>query len=123
LARAVNGLLQDNQADKDNVVDTRELVYEFANEAHSEAVARLVDGQVDQLANKIDYVAGDGGNVESWSVDGDTDGSDDCLAATISPPAMHRCRKSRAGISTSNYSDMSWSIVVCTCSNWVQCFD
>jgi hypothetical protein len=32
--------------------------------------------------------------VESRSVDGDADGSDDCLAATSSPPPTHRCKKS-----------------------------
>jgi hypothetical protein len=48
--------------------------------------------------------------VESRSVDGDTDGSDDCLAATGSPASTHRCKKSRAG--TTNHSAITWSIVV-----------
>jgi hypothetical protein len=56
--------------------------------------------------------------VESRSVDGDADGSDDCLAATSSPPPMHRCKKSRAG--TRNHSAMTWSKVVSTCPNWLQ---
>jgi len=34
-------------------------------------------------------VASEGGNVESLIVKGDTDGSDDCLAATSSLPPMH----------------------------------
>jgi hypothetical protein len=105
LSRAVSGLLHNNEADEDNEVDTGEVVDEPADEADSEAVQRLVDSQVDERANEIDYVASKGGNVESRSVDGDADGSDDCLAATRSPPPTHRCKKSRAG--TTNHSAMT----------------
>ena len=118
LSRAVSGLLHDNEADEDNEVDTGEVVDEPADEADSEAVERLVDSLVDERANEIDHVASEGGNVESRSVDGDADGSDDCLAATSSPPPTHRCKKSRAG--TTNHSAMTWSIVVSTCPNWLQ---
>jgi len=75
-------------------VDTGEVVDEPTDEADSEAVERLVDSQVDEGANEIDHVASEGGNMESWSVDGDADGSDDCLAATCSPPPTHQCKKS-----------------------------
>jgi hypothetical protein len=118
LSRAVSGLLHDNEADEDNEVDTGEVVDEPTDEADSEAVARLVDSQVDERAKEIDHVASEVGNVESQSVDGDADGSDDCLAATSSPPPTHRCNKSRAG--TTNHSLMTWSIVVSTCPNWLQ---
>jgi len=94
LSRAVSGLLHDNKADEDNEVDTGEVVDEPADEADSEAVEGLVDSQVDERANEIDHVASEGGNVESLSVDGDTDGSDACLAATSSPPPTHRCKTS-----------------------------
>jgi len=118
LSRAVSGLLHDNEADKDNEVDTGEVVDVPADEADSEAVERLVDSQVDERANEIDHVASEEGNVESRSVDGDADGSDDCLAATSRPPPTHPCKKSRAG--TTNHSAMTWSIVVSTCPNWLQ---
>ena len=118
LSRVVSGLLHDNEADEDDQVDTGEVVDEPADEADSEAIERLVDSQVDDRANEIDHVASEGGNVESLSVDGDTDGSDDCLAATSSPPPMHRCKESRAG--TTNHSAMTWSIVVSTLPNWLQ---
>jgi len=94
LSRAVSGLLHDNQADKDNEVDTGVVVDEPADQADSEAIEGLVDSQVDERANEIDHVASEGGNVESLSVDGDTDGSDACLAATSSPPPTHRCQTS-----------------------------
>ena len=118
LSRAVSGLLHDNEADKDNEVDTGEVVDEPADEADSDAVERLVDSQVDERANEIDNVASERGNGESRSVDGDADASDDCLAATSSPPPTHRCKKSPAG--TTNHSAMTWSIVVSTCPNWLQ---
>jgi len=118
LSRAVGGLLHDNEADEDNEVDTGEVVDKPAHEADSEAIERLVDSQVDERANEIDHVASEGGNVESRSVDGDADGSDDCLAATSSPPPTHRCKKSRA--CTTNHCAMTWSIVVSTCPNWLQ---
>jgi len=118
LSRAVSGLLYDNEADKDNEVDTAEVVDEPADEADSEALERLVDSQLDERANGIDHVTSEGGNVESRSVDGDADGSDDCLAATSSPPPTHQCKKSRAV--TTNHSAMTWSIVVSTCPNWLQ---
>jgi len=63
-------------------------------------------------------VASEGGNVQSRSVDGDADGTDDCLAATRSLPPTHRCKKSRAG--TSNHSAMTWPIVISTCPNRLQ---
>jgi hypothetical protein len=94
LSRDVSGLLHDNEADEDNEVDTGEVVDEPTDEADSEAVERLVESQVDERANEIDHVASAGGNVESRSADGDADGSDDCLAATSSPPPEHRCKKS-----------------------------
>jgi len=81
LSRAVCGLLHDNEADKDNQVDTREVVDKPADEVNCEAVDRLLDSQVDERTNEIDHVASDIGNVESLSVDGDTDGCDHCLAA------------------------------------------
>ena len=134
LSRAVSGLLHDNKADEDNEVDTGEVVDEPADEVDtgevvdepadevdSEAVERLVDSQVNELANEIDHVASEGGNVESLSVDGDTNGSDDCLAATSGPPPTHQCKKSRAG--TTNHSAITWSIVVSTRPNWLQRFD
>jgi len=89
LSWAVSGLLHDNEADDDIEVDTGQVADEPADEADSEAIERLVDSQVDERANEIDHVASEGGNVESRSVDGDADGSDDCLAATSSPPPMH----------------------------------
>jgi len=89
LSRAVSGLLYNDEADEDNELDTREVVDEPADEADSEAIKRHVDSQVNERANEIDHVASYGGNVESRSVDGDADGSDDCLAATSSPPATH----------------------------------
>jgi len=94
LSRAVSGLLHDNEADEDNELDTGEVVDEPADEADSEAVERLVDSQVVERANEIDHVASEGGTVESLSVDRDTDGNDDCLAATSSPPPTHRCKES-----------------------------
>jgi len=118
LPRADSGLLHDNEDDKDNKVDPGEVVDEPTNTADGEAVERLVDSQVDEHANEIDHVASEGGNVECWSVDGDPDGSDDCLAATSSPPPTHRCRKSRAG--TTNHYAMTCSIVVTTRPNWLQ---
>jgi len=117
-SRAVSGLLHDNEADEDNEVDTGEVVDESADEADSEAVGRLVDSQVNERANEIDHVASEGGNVESLSVDGDTDGSDDCLAATSSPPLAHQCKKSQAG--TTKHSAMTRSIVTSTRPNWLQ---
>ena len=86
---AVSGQLHDNETDEDNEVDTGKVVDDPADEADSEAVERLVDLLVDERANEIDHVPTEGGNVESLSVDGDTDGSDDCLAATSSPPPTH----------------------------------
>ena len=118
LSRAVSGPLHSEEADEDNEVDTREVGDEPADEADSEAIKRHVDSQVDERANEIDHVASYGGNVESRSVDGDAHGSDDCLAATSSPPATHRCKKSRAG--TTNHFSLTWSIVVSTCPNWLQ---
>jgi hypothetical protein len=56
--------------------------------------------------------------VELLSVDGDTDGGDDCFVASSSPPPMHRCKMSRAG--TTNYPAMTWSIVLHTHPNWLQ---
>ena len=47
LSRAVSVLLHNNEADKDNEVDTGEVVDEPADEADSEAIERLVDSQVD----------------------------------------------------------------------------
>ena len=93
LSRAVCGLLHDNEANEDNEVHTGEVAEESADEVDSEAVERLVDSQVDERTNVIDHVASKGGYVESWSVDRDTDGSDDCPAATSSPPPTHRCKK------------------------------
>jgi len=118
LSTAVSGLLHDNEADEDNEVDTGDVEDEPADEADSEAVKRLVDSQVNERTNEIDHVASEGGNMESRSVDGDADGSDDCLAATSSPPPTHQCNKSRAG--STNHSAMTWSIVVSTCPNWLQ---
>jgi hypothetical protein len=118
LSRAVSGLLQDTEAEEDKVVHAGEVVEEPADEADSEAVERLVDSQVDEGGNVIDYVATQGGKVESLSVDGDTNGSDYCLAAASSPPSTHRCKKSRAG--NTNHSAMSSSIVVSTRPNWLQ---
>jgi len=118
LSRAVSGLLHDNEADEDNEVDTGVVVEERADEVDSEAVERLVDSQVNERANDIGHVAGEGGNVESLSVDRDTDGTDECLVATSSPSPTHRCKKSRAG--STNHSAMTWSIVVSTCPNWLQ---
>jgi len=120
-SRAVSGLLHDNAADKHHEVDTGEVVDEPTDEADSEADERLVDPQVDERANEIDHVASKGGNVESLSVDGDTDGSDDCLAATSSPSPTHRCKKSRDD--TTNHTAMTWSIVVSTRPDWLQRFD
>jgi hypothetical protein len=118
LSRAVSSLLHDNEADEDNDVDTVEVVDEPADEADSEADERLVDSQVNERGNEIEHVASEGGNVESRSVDGDADGSDDCLAATSSPPSTHRCKKPQAG--TTIHSFMTWSIVVSTYPNWLQ---
>jgi len=118
LSRAVSGLLHDNEANEDNEVDTGEVVGEPDDAADSEAVERLVDSQADEQANEIDHVASEGSIVESQSVLGDADGSDDCLAATCSPPPTHRCKKSQAG--TTNHSAMRWSIVVSTCPNWLR---
>jgi hypothetical protein len=78
----------------------------------------LFDSQVNECANEIDHVASEGGNVESLSVDGDTNGSDDCLATRCCPPPTHRCRKSRAR--TTNHSTMTWSIVGSTRPNWLR---
>ena len=94
MSRAVSGLLHDNEADKDNEVHTGDVVYQPADEADSAAVDSLVDFQVNEHAHEIEHVASEGGNVESWSVDRDTNGSDHCLAATSSPPPTHRCQKS-----------------------------
>jgi hypothetical protein len=88
LSRAVSGLLHDNEADEDNLVDTAVVVDEPTDEADSEDVERLVDSQVDERTNEIDHVARKGGNVEFLSIDRDTDRSDDCVAATSSPPPM-----------------------------------
>jgi len=118
LSRAVSGLLHDNEANENNEVDAGEVVDEPADEVDSKAVERLVDSQVNERANEIDHVASEGGDVESLSVDGDTDGSNDCLAATSSPPPTHQCKNSRAG--TTNHSAMTWSIVVSTRPNWLQ---
>jgi hypothetical protein len=118
LSRAVSRLLHDNEVDEDNEVDSGEVVVEPADEADCEGVERLVGSQVDERANEIAHVASEGGNMESRSVDGDADGSDDCLAATSSPPPTHRCKKSRA--CTTNHSAMTWSIVVSTCPNWLK---
>jgi hypothetical protein len=118
LPRAVSGLLHDNEANEDTKVYAGELVDEPADEADSEAVERLVDSQADERANEIGHQASKEGIVESLSVDGDTDGSDNCLAATSSPPPTHRCKRSRAG--TTNHSAMTWSIVVSTRPNWLQ---
>jgi len=120
-SRAVSGLLHDNEADKDIEVDTSDVVDEPADDADSEHIERLVDSQVDERANEIDHVAMEGGNVESLSVDGDTDGSDDCLAATSSSPPTHRAKKSRGG--TTIHSAMTQSIVVSSRPNWLQCCD
>jgi len=117
LSWAFGGLLYDNEADEDNQLDTGEVVDEPTDEADSEAVERLVDSQVGERANEFDHVASEGGDVESRSVDGDADGSDDCLAATSSPLPTHRCKKSRAG--TTKHPGMTRSIVVSTCPNWL----
>jgi hypothetical protein len=93
LSRAVSGVLHDNEADEDTEVDTDEVLDEPPDEANCKAVKRLVDSQVDESTTEIDHVASEGGNVESVSVDGDTDGSDGCLAATSSPHPTHRCKK------------------------------
>jgi hypothetical protein len=84
----------DNQADEDHEVYTGVAVDKHADEADSESVERLVDTQVEERGNEMDHVASDGGNVESLSVDGDTDWSDDCLAATSNPPCTHQCKMS-----------------------------
>jgi len=115
LSRAVSGLLHDNNADKDNVEDSGDVVEEPTDEVDSEAIERLFNSQVEECADEIDDFAREGGNVVSRSVDRDTDGSDDCLAATSSPLPMHRCKKSQAG--TTNHSAMTWSIVVRTRPN------
>ena len=57
LSKAVSGLLHDEEADKDNEVDTGEVVDELSDEADSEAAERLLDSQVDDRANGIDHVA------------------------------------------------------------------
>ena len=118
LSRAVSGLLHNNEADENNAVDTGEVVDRPADEADGKAVESLVDSHVDEHANVIDHVTSEGGNVESLSVDGDTDGSDDCLAAMSSSPPTHRYKNSRAG--TTNYPALTWSIVVSTRPNWLQ---
>ena len=117
LSRAVSGLLHNKEADEYSEGDTGAVVDEPADEEDSEAVERLVDSQVDERANEIDHVVSAGVIVESLSVDGDTDGSDDCLAATNSPPPTHRCKTSQAG--TTNHSAMTWSRVISTCPNWL----
>jgi hypothetical protein len=91
VARAVSGLLYDHEADVDTEVDTGEVVDEPPDEADSAAIKRLVHSQVDECANEIDNVASEGCNVVSQSIDGDTDGSDVCPAATCSPLPTHRC--------------------------------
>jgi hypothetical protein len=89
LPRVVSSQLHDSEDDKDSEVDTGEVVDESADEPDSEAVERVVDSQVEELTNEIDHVASEGGSVEFWTVDKDTDGHDDCLAATSSPPPTH----------------------------------
>jgi len=94
LSRAISGQLHDNEADNDIQVDSGEVVDERADDADSEAVERLVDPQVDEHANEIDHVASECGHEASRSVDGDSDESYDCLAATSSPPPMYLGKKS-----------------------------
>jgi len=118
LSRAVRGQLLHNQADKDNEVDTGGVVDEPADVVDSKAVERVADSQVDERASVINHIASEGGNVESQSVDGDTDASDDCPAARSSPPARDRCKKSRA--CPPSHTGMQWLIVVSTCPNWLQ---
>jgi hypothetical protein len=118
LSSAVSGLLHDNEADEDTEADAAKVVHKPADKGDSEVVERLLDLHVNECANAIDYVASEGGNMESLSVEGHTDGSDDCLAATSSPLPMHRCSKSRGG--TTNHSTMTRSMVVSTSPNWLQ---
>jgi len=119
LSCAVTCPLENNKAKEDDEFDTGEVVDEPPDEVDSEAVPWIVDSISYECPNEIDHVTNKRGNVESRSVDGDTDGSDDCLAATWSPPPTHRCKKSWAG--TTNNSAMTWSIVATTHLIWLQC--
>jgi len=121
LSRAGSGLLHNNEADEDNEVDTGELVDEPADEVDSEAVKRLVDSQVNERAKEIDHMSSEGGNVVSRSVDRATDESNDCLAATSSPPPTYPFKKSQAG--ATNHFAITWSIIVSTRRNWVESSD
>jgi hypothetical protein len=51
LSMARCGPLHDNEADADHEVDASQVLDESADEADCEAVERLVDGQVEELAN------------------------------------------------------------------------
>jgi len=94
LSRGVRGLLYNDKADEDNEVDTGEAVDEPADGVDSESVGSIVDLYVDTHPNKTETVTRQGGNVQPWSVDRDTDGSDDTLAATSCTPPLHRCKES-----------------------------
>jgi len=76
LSRAVSGLLHDTKADQDIHMGTGEVVDKPADEADSEAIDWPDDSQADECVNQIDYMASKSGNVESQSVDGDTEESD-----------------------------------------------
>jgi hypothetical protein len=70
---------------------------------------------VNERANEINHQASKGGNVQSRSANGDTDGSDEGLPDTCSPRLAHRGKKSRTG--TTNHSTMPWSVVRSTRPN------
>jgi hypothetical protein len=76
---------------KDDIkVDASEVVDEHTNETDCEAIKTLVDAHVDDRSNEIDHVTSKGGDLESLSVDGATNGSYNCLPATGSPHPMHQ---------------------------------
>jgi len=118
LSGAVSSQLHHNKAHKVSELDIGEVVDKPTDDADSEDIMRPGDSHLDERANEIDHFPSKWGNVESQSVARDTDASDDCLAATSSPPATHRYTKSQAD--TPNRSTMTLLIVICTCSNWHQ---
>ena len=92
---AVSDLLHVNEANEDRKVEIGEVVDTPSDEANSEVVEKFLNSQVDERGNEIHHVASEGGPVVSQSVDEDTYGSHDCVAATSSPPPpTHRCNKS-----------------------------
>jgi len=121
LSRAVTSLLHDVKAHKGNNIDTGVVLDEPADKADSDAVESLLHFEVDERADKIEHEGSKGGNVECRRVEGETNGSDDGLPATSSPPATHWCDQSRAGIT--NHCAVTWLLVVSTCPNWLQYSD